>query len=176
MNAKELIEAFAKRQREGRYPCPRCGRDVMDEEPARNAMSRRAHVYVCDECGTVEALEDMLHSVKLPLEEWALVTTPMRWDVYLEKLVLRHIGRDNWSRPVYECGGRLYVDTDPRADRKPDIFTKQGNAFDGEPCDPLPDGHHQAGVTRYPGAGRIPPRSHLEADRTALHQRRYPAS
>ena len=29
MNAKELIEAFAKRQREGRYPCPRCGRDVI---------------------------------------------------------------------------------------------------------------------------------------------------
>ena len=140
MNAKDLIDAFANRQRAGRYPCPRCRRAVMDEEPARNAMSRRAHVYVCDECGTVEALEDMLHSVKLPLEEWALVTTPMRWDVYLEKLVLRHIGRDNWSRPVYECGGRLYVDTDPRADRKPDIFTKQGNAFDGEPCDPLPDG------------------------------------
>lgn len=37
MNAKEVIEAFAKRQREGRYPCPRCGRDVMDEEPPGNA-------------------------------------------------------------------------------------------------------------------------------------------
>ena len=41
--AKELIEAFAKRQHEWHYPCPRCGRDVMDEEPARNAMSRRVN-------------------------------------------------------------------------------------------------------------------------------------
>ena len=33
--------------------------------------------------------------------------------------------------------GRLLVDVDPRAGRKPDICTKQGNAFDGEPCDPV---------------------------------------
>ena len=57
--AKELIEAFAKRQHEWHYPCPRCGRDVMDEEPARNAMSRRVNVQVCDDCGTLEAFEDM---------------------------------------------------------------------------------------------------------------------
>lgn len=47
-------------------------------------------------------------------------------------------GRDSWSRPVYEDpSGRLLVDVDPRKDRKPDICTKQGNAFDGEPCDPV---------------------------------------
>lgn len=54
-------------------------------------------------------------------------------------LTLRHIGRDSWSRPVYECNGRLYVDVDPRRDRPPEICTKQGNAFEGEPCDPIPD-------------------------------------
>ena len=57
--AKERIEAFAKRQHEWHYPCPRCGRDVMDDEPARNAMSRRVNVQVCDDCGTLEAFEDM---------------------------------------------------------------------------------------------------------------------
>lgn len=51
-------------------------------------------------------------------------------------LVLK--GRDSWSRPVYEDpSGRLLVDVDPRKDRGPDICTKQGNAFDGEPCDPV---------------------------------------
>lgn len=53
-------------------------------------------------------------------------------------LRLEHRGRDSWSRPVYECGGKYYVDTDPRADRAPSICTKQDNEFDGEPCDPLP--------------------------------------
>lgn len=55
------------------------------------------------------------------------------------KLVLNYIGRDSWDRPVYECDGRLFVDVDPRKGRSPDICTKQGNAFDGEPCDPIPD-------------------------------------
>ena len=47
-------------------------------------------------------------------------------------------GRDSWDRPVYEdLSGRLLVDVDPRRDREPAICTKQGNAFDGEPCDPV---------------------------------------
>lgn len=53
-------------------------------------------------------------------------------------LRLEHRGRDSWGRPVYECDGRLYVDVDPRRSRPADICTKQGNAFDGEPCDPVP--------------------------------------
>ena len=53
-------------------------------------------------------------------------------------LPIFHRGRDSWSRPVYDDGtGRLLVDVDPRAGRKPDICTKQGNPFDGEPCDPV---------------------------------------
>lgn len=56
------------------------------------------------------------------------------------KLILRYVGRDSWDRPVYESNGRLYVDVDPRKDRSPDICTKQGNEFDGEPCTPIPDG------------------------------------
>ena len=48
------------------------------------------------------------------------------------------MGRDSWDRPVYgDMDGRLLVDVDPRKDHGPDICTKQGNAFDGEPCDPV---------------------------------------
>lgn len=109
--AKELIEAFAKRQHEWHYPCPRCGRDVMDEEPARNAMSRRVNVQVCDDCGTLEAFEDMPGGFQAPLEVWAIMKYPPRWGMPLQ---LAFVGRDSWSRPVYDDGtGRLLVDVDP---------------------------------------------------------------
>lgn len=55
-----------------------------------------------------------------------------------EKLTLTLLGRDSWSRPVYEgSDGNLYVDTDPCADRQPRICTKYRNAFDGEPDIPV---------------------------------------
>ena len=53
------------------------------------------------------------------------------------RLTLTLLGRDSWSRPVYECDGRLYVDVDPRKHRSPDICTKMYNAFDGEPDAPV---------------------------------------
>jgi hypothetical protein len=56
------------------------------------------------------------------------------------KLILAHIDRDSWQRPIYERGDRLYVDVDPRKDRNPYICTKNNNAFDGEPLDPIPEG------------------------------------
>lgn len=74
-NAKALIERFAEKQAEGFFPCPRCGRMAMDESPIRNALSRRVDVYVCNQCGTIEALEDAVGSVT-PLEVWAIVTSP----------------------------------------------------------------------------------------------------
>ena len=135
--AKVLIERFAAKQSGGGHPCPRCGRRAMDEKPTRNALSRRANVYVCDACGMLEGIEDMPHNFKLPLSAWAITRNPAAWGMPLQLVLL---GRDSWSRPVYECGGRLYVDVDPRADREPEICTKQGNDFVGEPCAPLPDG------------------------------------
>ncbi|MGI6234412.1 MAG: hypothetical protein ACOYI6_04055 [Christensenellales bacterium] len=52
-------------------------------------------------------------------------------------VVLELIGRDSWSRPVYCHGSRLYVDVCPISDKEPELFTKQGNSLDGEPCDPI---------------------------------------
>lgn len=58
-------------------------------------------------------------------------------DASARMLVLYHLGRDSWNRPVYESDGTLYVDTEPRKDRKPKIFTKCENQFDGEPDCPI---------------------------------------
>ena len=54
------------------------------------------------------------------------------------KLTLTLLGRDSWSRPVYEGNdGNLYVDVDPRTGYQPKICTKYRNAFDGEPDMPI---------------------------------------
>ena len=62
---------------------------------------------------------------------------PLNEEDFKPVLFLNFEGRDSWSRPVYEAGGRLYVDTDPREGREPRIATKYGNAFDGEPDNPV---------------------------------------
>ncbi len=54
-----------------------------------------------------------------------------------KKMVLTLIGRDSWDRPVYDCGGVLYVDVDPRPQSAPMLCTKQGNEFNGEPNCPI---------------------------------------
>ena len=69
--AKAEIERFAKDQPHGRYPCPRCGMWTMADNVLRNALSRRADVYVCDTCGMQEAIEDAMDSVT-PLTAWAI--------------------------------------------------------------------------------------------------------
>ena len=70
--AKKIIERFAKEQRAGRFACPRCGMWKMADNVLRNALSRAADVYVCDDCGTDEAVRAMA-KIPLPLTEWALV-------------------------------------------------------------------------------------------------------
>lgn len=78
--AKEIIERFAEVQQSRSYPCPRCGREVMDPKPTRNALSRRAMVNICNRCGVIEALEDS-RGERLPLAEWCISADPARWDV-----------------------------------------------------------------------------------------------
>lgn len=56
----------------------------------------------------------------------------------MNKLTLTYIGLDSWNRPVYkDTEGRLFVDTDSREYRSPQICTKYQNAFDGEPDAPI---------------------------------------
>ena len=55
----------------------------------------------------------------------------------METLILQYIGNDDWSRPVYKGDdGKLFVDTDPRC-VYPNLCTKSGNDFYGEPDTPI---------------------------------------
>lgn len=81
--AKQLIEQFGEKQRNGHFACPRCGKMRMDvESVTRNALSRRANVYICDVCGMQEALEDMMDS-RSPLTSWSISLTPEAWRMEL---------------------------------------------------------------------------------------------
>lgn len=72
MNSKERVAKIKQYQMKGVHlPCPRCGRYNMDSHPVRNAMSRHADIYICDECGMDEAIRDFTGSA-LPLEDWAM--------------------------------------------------------------------------------------------------------
>ena len=74
---KALIERFAKKQQDGHFACPRCGKMSMDTESVtRNALSRRT--AICDACGTQEAIEDMMGS-RGPLTAWAIAAAPENW-------------------------------------------------------------------------------------------------
>lgn len=72
--AKGLVESLTPLQEAGeKFPCPRCGHDRMNEKPVRNALSRRANVYICNECGSDEALRDLTKCPPLPFTQWGMV-------------------------------------------------------------------------------------------------------
>ena len=75
--AKAALERFAKVQHDHQFSCPRCGRWTMKERTTTNALSRHAEVYICDQCGTEEAVLDYLGKPK-PLSEWSFIT-----DIYV---------------------------------------------------------------------------------------------
>lgn len=53
-------------------PCPRCGKDTMDPENVmRNAYSRHADIYICDQCGLEEALNDFV-GAEPGIDNWSL--------------------------------------------------------------------------------------------------------
>lgn len=61
MTAMEIVTRYGMTQRKHdnvQLLCPRCGRNTMDTNLYRNALSRRADVYICSECGTAEAMAD----------------------------------------------------------------------------------------------------------------------
>ena len=77
--ARVLIAEFSKKQQDGHFACPRCGKMSMDTESVtRNALSRRTAIYICDACGTQETIEDMMGS-RGPLTAWAIAAAPENW-------------------------------------------------------------------------------------------------
>ena len=64
-----LLDLKARQDKKERMPCPRCGRDEMNEDVHRNALSRHADIYVCDNCGTAEAMLIFMNN-PLPLTQW----------------------------------------------------------------------------------------------------------
>ena len=70
--AKDALERFAAIQKDHLYACPRCGRWTMKERTHTNALSRSADVYICDECGTDEAIRAM-NGRTIPLTDWSLI-------------------------------------------------------------------------------------------------------
>ena len=74
-DAKKKIEAFAKVQTDGIHFCPRCGHMTVKDRLHTNAWSRHADVYICDACGTDEAMRDFARC-PLPATEWAIAQLP----------------------------------------------------------------------------------------------------
>jgi len=70
---KDAVEATAKAMLAlGRCTCTRCGMNVLNPYGERNAMSRRADVIICDDCGTSEALSDC-YGRKDEINEWWII-------------------------------------------------------------------------------------------------------
>lgn len=72
--AEDIVERYGMIQRKNnrRLMCPRCGCDKMHDNLHLNALSRRADVYVCSDCGTAEAMCDFF-GVKDDLNDWTIV-------------------------------------------------------------------------------------------------------
>lgn len=63
--------------------CPRCGKGSASIFGS-SALSRRAEVDICEECGIDEALEDLWPSRALSLNDWAICEAPERWGMRME--------------------------------------------------------------------------------------------
>lgn len=76
VKGKQMVEELGKLQDEGLaggLPCPRCGHDRMEKRMVCNALSRRAKVYICPDCGMDEAIRDMAGQPPLPFTQWGMV-------------------------------------------------------------------------------------------------------
>ena len=69
--SQRILDDLKARQRAGEYMvCPRCGMDVMKTPVHTNALSRAADVYICDACGSTEAMLAYMKQPS-PLSGWA---------------------------------------------------------------------------------------------------------
>lgn len=72
MTDEKIIARMQADQEQGWPLCPRCG-ERMPDKLTHGALSRHAKgVYICEACGTDEALRDWTGNVK-PLSDWVLV-------------------------------------------------------------------------------------------------------
>ncbi len=70
-----LLDLKARQEAGEHMPCPRCGRNTMKPALVTNALSRHADgIFVCDDCGTAEALLQFMQN-PLPIECWAFLRT-----------------------------------------------------------------------------------------------------
>ena len=67
---KRLLDLKAAQDADQPMRCPRCGADTMKHPMTTNALSRHADLYVCDSCGTAEALLDFMGQT-CPLYQWS---------------------------------------------------------------------------------------------------------
>ena len=89
---KALGDLKARQDAGEHMPCPRCGRNTMKESIYTNALSRHADIYICDACGTEEALLKFM-SNPLPVTEWACFR-PAQRQSYFKTLTAEAI----WER------------------------------------------------------------------------------
>ena len=68
---ESTLADYKARQLAGEHiPCPRCGSFTMKADLHTNALSRHADIYICDRCGTEEAMLVFMNN-PLPMRCWA---------------------------------------------------------------------------------------------------------
>ena len=67
---RRLLDLKARQQAGEHMLCPRCGADTMKEPIHTNALSRATDLYVCDACGSAEAMLAFMKQ-EYPLTSWA---------------------------------------------------------------------------------------------------------
>ena len=64
-----LLDLKARQKAGEPMRCPRCGADTMKEPVYTNALSRIADIYICDACGSAEAMLAFMNQ-QYPLTSW----------------------------------------------------------------------------------------------------------
>lgn len=65
-----LGDLKARQQKGELMVCPRCGADTMKAPIHTNALSRVANIYICDACGSAEAMLAFMGQ-QYPLTSWS---------------------------------------------------------------------------------------------------------
>jgi predicted RNA-binding Zn-ribbon protein involved in translation (DUF1610 family) len=74
---KRILELLYEKQLTAPTVCPRCGKATAGID---NAMSRRAKVMICDDCGKDEAMMDFAKFPPIPFSEWEYFENDKRGD------------------------------------------------------------------------------------------------